>query len=75
MMNSVTACASFPHKWYVLDVKAQELMGPEEKDDLTLEFCNSDDEYKCVVLEIEAFRALRKDYDDKVERLKACEQK
>lgn len=71
------ACASFPYKWYVLDLENSKLRGPKEEDDVQLNFCamgiNGNDGYNCIVFKVEEFRAFRKDYDDKVERLKSCE--
>lgn len=70
---SIIACASFPYRWYVLNYESGKLQGPQESDDLPLSFCAKGPDYKCIVIETEQFRAFRKDYDDKVERLKSCE--
>lgn len=75
---SIVACASFPYKWYVLDLENSKLRGPDETKDVDLNFCavgmNGNDGYNCIVFKVEEFKAFRKDYDEKIERLKACEQ-
>lgn len=77
----MVACATFPYKWYVLDFENGKMLGPAEEQDLPLSHCarvaggGVTAGYTCVVMDISEFENFRKDYDDKVERLKACEEK
>lgn len=77
----LVSCAAFSYRYYGLDVEAVtdadkgKLLGPKPEDDLPLTACKatSDNKAPCVVLTTEEFFKLRRDYNDVVEKLKACE--
>lgn len=74
---SLAACAgaTFPYKYYGIDLVGQKLHGPTVNDDLDLTVCDatSIDKSPCTAMMSDAFRALKQDYMDTQNALVACQ--
>lgn len=67
--------AHWPYPVRVLSVREGVLRGPTSAQDLPLSVCDPDEisEANCYVMLREEYRALRKEYNNLIERLKGCE--
>lgn len=71
---TLTACASFTYKYYVLDLDEAELKGPSEQDDLPISVCAKTPEgYQCVTMKIDEFYRLKSNYQKLEKRLEELE--
>lgn len=73
----VSACATtFPYKYWGLDLKDQELLGPTPSDDRPIAICTASaaDASPCTVMMTSTLLALKKDYEDTKDALIACQQ-
>jgi hypothetical protein len=75
----LAACAgaSFPYKYYGLDLKDQKLLGPTTADDLSLAAscdATATNQSPCVAMLSDAFLSLKQDYLDIQNQLNTCQQ-
>lgn len=71
---SLSACASFAYRFYVLNLEDQSLQGPSEKDDLPISVCAKNAEgYQCVTLKIDEFYRLKANYEKQEKRIEELE--
>lgn len=77
----LSGCASnnFAFKYYALDAKDYEgyLRGPTAKDDINLQVCQPVDDKKtmCVILLVDDFLSLKKEYLEMRNNLNMCQSK
>lgn len=69
------AAATFPYKYYGLDVANSMLLGPTPADDLALSSClpSAIDKSPCVGMFSDAFLKLKQDYLDTKNQLISCQ--
>jgi hypothetical protein len=71
---TLTACASFSYKYYVLNLESGELLGPREEDDLPISVCaKSAEGYQCVTMKLDEFYRLKANYQKLEKRLEELE--
>ncbi len=73
----LVGCASFNYRYYGLEAVSYEgkLLGPKPENDIPFSQCKPDDvvKGKCVVMLVDDFFSMKKDYEDTKAQLRACQ--
>lgn len=71
---TLSACASFTYRHYVLNLEDGTLQGPNPSDDLPISVCARTPEgYRCITMKIEEFYRLKINYEKMQMRLEELE--
>lgn len=74
LASVLVACSSFTYKYYGIDTAQSKFLGPKPEDDLPFSACDkANDEFQCVMMRVDEFAKMRRDFSNMRERLKACE--
>lgn len=75
ILLAACAGATFPYKYYGIDMKDGKLLGPTAQDDLALSVCDAtaSNQSPCVGMMSDAFLSLKQDYLDTQTQLIACQ--
>lgn len=77
LLLAACAGATFPYKYYGVDLVDSALLGPTPKDDLKFEVCavTATDKSPCTAMMTDVFLAMKQDYLDKANQLNDCQHK
>lgn len=75
LMLAACAGATFPYKYYGIDLEDSKLLGPKPSDDVELAVCKATagNQAPCVAMMSDEFLSLKKDYMDAQNQLSACQ--
>ncbi|MCA2656370.1 hypothetical protein [Microcystis sp. M061S2] len=76
LVGALVACSSFSYKYYGIDTAQSKFLSPKPENDLPFAFCDKkNDEFQCVMMPVDEFAKMRRDFSNMRERLRACESK